>query len=61
MGFINSFKDEIKFLFSGNSETLGAVAKFVQDNSTKPVIFAKGMPGDWDDDNNFVGGENKWK
>lgn len=44
-----------------DSETLGTVAKFVQDNSTKPVIFAKGMPGDWDDDNNFVGGENKWK
>ena len=44
-----------------DSESLGSVAKFVQENSPKPVIFAKGMPGDWDDDNNFLGGENNWK
>ncbi len=43
-----------------NETTLGSVAKFVQENSPKPVIFAKGMPDDWDD-NNFLGGENSWK
>lgn len=43
-----------------DSETQGSVAKFVQENCSKPVIFAKGMPNDWDDDNNFVGG-NDWK
>lgn len=89
MGFIKSFKDEVKFLFSGkgmpyekvcltvamiisvvfnaaayeflnydlvvmgtrgfgglDEENLGAVAKFVQENCSKPVIFAKGMPSD---------------
>ena len=44
-----------------DSETLGSVAKFVQENCSKPVIFAKGMPSDWDEDNNFVGGKNIWK
>lgn len=44
-----------------DEENLGAVAKFVQENCTKPVIFAKGMPSDWDTENNFVGGENTWK
>ena len=44
-----------------DSESLGTVAKFVQENSPKPVIFAKGMPGDWDEENNFVGGDNTWK
>ena len=41
--------------------TQGSVAKFVQENCSKPVIFAKGMPGDWDAENNFVGGENNWR
>ena len=65
---LNAVQGDFDLIVMGNrgfggfdSETLGTVAKFVQDNSTKPVIFAKGMPGDWDDDNNFVGGENKWK
>ena len=44
-----------------DSETLGSVAKFVQENCDKPVIFAKGMPSDWDEENNFVGGKNTWK
>ncbi len=44
-----------------DSETFGSVAKFVQENSPKPVIFAKGMPSDWDDENNFLGGKNNWK
>ena len=43
-----------------DSESLGAVAKFVQENCSKPVLFAKGMPNDWDDENNFLGGKN-WK
>ncbi|MBQ7453832.1 MAG: universal stress protein, partial [Selenomonadaceae bacterium] len=43
-----------------DSETQGSVAKFVQENCPKPVIFAKGMPGDWDDENNFLGGKD-WK
>ena len=46
---------------SMDTESFGSVAKFVQENSSKPVIFAKGMPSDWDDDNNFVGGANTWK
>ena len=44
-----------------DSESFGSVAKFVQENCSKPVIFAKGMPSDWDEDNNFVGGPNTWK
>ena len=44
-----------------DEENLGAVAKFVKENCSKPVIFAKGMPSDWDEENNFVGGENAWK
>ena len=44
-----------------DEENLGAVAKFVKENCSKPVIFAKGMPSDWDEENNFVGGENTWK
>ena len=46
---------------SFDKENLGSVAKFVQDNSKTPVIFAKGMPEDWDDENNFLGGKNIWK
>ena len=46
---------------SMDDDTQGSVAEFVQKNSPKPVIFAKGMPSDWDDQNNFVGGENIWK
>ncbi len=42
-------------------ENLGSVSKFVQENCSKPVILAKGMPGDWDEENNFLGGENKWR
>ena len=38
----------------------GSVAEFVQKNCPKPVILAKGMPSDWDADNNFIGGNN-WK
>lgn len=37
-------------------ENSGSVAEFVQKNCPKPVILAKGMPSDWDEDNNFVGG-----
>ena len=65
---INAAQGDYDLIVMGNrgfggfdSESLGSVAKFVQENSPKPVIFAKGMPGDWDDDNNFLGGENKWK
>ena len=47
--------------FGGMDDTQGAVAKFVAENCPKPVIFAKGLPEDWDDDNNFLGGENTWK
>ena len=43
-----------------DSDSTGSVAKFVQENCPKPVIFAKGMPADWDTDNNFRGGDN-WK
>ncbi len=42
-----------------DAESFGSVAKFVQENCGKPVIFAKGMPGDWDDENNFLGGKFK--
>ena len=42
-------------------EGLGSVAKYVQKNCSKPIIFAKGMPSDWDEENNFVGGANTWK
>ena len=44
-----------------DTETVGSVAKYVQDNSPVPVVLAKGMPEDWDDDNNFLGGKNIWK
>ena len=44
-----------------DAESFGSVAKFVQENCSKPVIFAKGMPNDWDEENNFVGGPNTWK
>ncbi len=44
-----------------DAETFGSVAKFVQENSSKPLIFAKGMPGDWDEENNFIGGEDTWR
>lgn len=44
-----------------DAEGFGSVAKFVQENCSKPVIFAKGMPNDWDAENNFVGGANTWK
>ena len=47
--------------FGGMDDTQGAVAKFVAENCSKPVIFVKGMPEDWDEDNNFVGGPNTWK
>lgn len=47
--------------FGGMDDSQGSVAKYVADNCPKPVIFAKGMPSDWDDDNNFVGGANIWK
>ena len=47
--------------FGGMDDSQGSVAKYVADNCPKPVIFAKGMPSDWDDDNNFVGGANAWK
>lgn len=65
---VNAAQGDYDLIVMGNrgfggfdSETLGAVAKFVQENSPKPVILAKGMPGDWDDDNNFLGVENNWK
>ncbi|MBR2519478.1 MAG: ABC transporter permease [Selenomonadaceae bacterium] len=44
-----------------DEENIGSVAKFVQKNCSKPVIFARGMPEDWDDENNFLGGKNIWK
>ena len=44
-----------------DEENLGSVSKYVQENCPKPVIFAKGMPEDWDDENNFLGGKNIWK
>ena len=44
-----------------DEENLGSVSKFVQENCSKPVILAKGMPGDWDEENNFLGVDNKWK
>lgn len=47
--------------FGGMDDSQGSVAKYVAENCPKPVIFAKGMPGDWDDDNNFLGGANTWK
>lgn len=47
--------------FGGMDDSQGSVAKYVADNCPKPVIFAKGMPSDWDDDNNFIGGANAWK
>lgn len=46
--------------FGGMDDSTGSVAKFVQENCSKPVIFAKGMPTDWDEENNFLGGDN-WK
>lgn len=42
-----------------DAESLGSIAKFVQENCGKPVIFAKGMPDDWDEENNFIGGKFK--
>ncbi len=47
--------------FGGMDDTQGSVAKFVAENSSKPVIFSKGMPEDFDADNNFPGGENTLK
>lgn len=47
--------------FGGMDNAQGSVAKYVADNCPKPVIFAKGMPADWDEENNFVGGANVWK
>ena len=47
--------------FGGMDDSQGSVAKFVQENCSKPVIFAKGMPSDWDEDNNFLGGTDTWK
>lgn len=44
---------------SMDEEGLGSVAKLVKKNCNKPVIFAKGMPGDWDEENNFIGGKFK--
>ena len=44
-----------------DSDTQGSIAKFVAENCSKPVIFAKGMPNDWDEENNFLGGANSWK
>lgn len=42
-------------------EIVNAAQKiFIAAHCSKPVILAKGMPNDWDDDNNFVGGTN-WK
>ncbi len=43
-----------------DADSTGSVAKFVQENCPKPVIFSKGMPADWDTENNFRGGDN-WK
>ena len=64
---INAAKD-FDLIVMGNrgfggmdAEGFGSVAKFIQENSPKPVIFAKGMPGDLDEENNFVGGANTWK
>ena len=47
--------------FGGMDDSQGSVAKYVAENCPKSVIFAKGMPSDWDEDNNFVGGANTWK
>ena len=44
---------------SMDEDGLGSVAKLVKKNCNKPVIFAKGMPGDWDEENNFIGGKFK--
>ena len=44
-----------------NEENTGSVAKFVRENCQKPIVFAKGLPSDWDEENNFVGGKNFWK
>ena len=44
-----------------DDDSQGSIAKFVQENCPKPVIFAKGMPEDWDNENNFIGGKNIWK
>ena len=40
----------------GNAEekVMGSVSKYVLENSTCPVIFVKGMPDDWDDENNYI-------
>ena len=43
-----------------DAEGLGSVAEYVQENCYKPIIFAKGMPSDWDEENNYVGGANTW-
>ncbi len=40
-----------------NEEAQGSVAKYVADNCGKPVIFAKGMPADWDEEGNVIGGD----
>lgn len=44
-----------------DDENVGSVSKYVQDHCKTPVILAKGMPEDWDDENNFLGGKNTWK
>ena len=46
---------------SFDEEIAGSVSKYVQENSPVPVVLAKGMPEDWDDENNFTGGKNIWK
>ena len=41
--------------FGGHEEkAMGSVSKYVMENSECPVIFVKGMPDDWDDENNFI-------
>ena len=41
--------------FGGAEEKImGSVSKYVLENSTCPVIFVKGLPDDWADENNYV-------
>lgn len=42
---------------SFDETTSGSVADYVAKNCPKPVIFAKDMPSDWDEDNNLIGGD----
>lgn len=39
---------------SAEEKVMGSVARYVLENSERHVIFVKGMPDDWDEENNYL-------